>query len=176
MKAMAFELFYRLDNTDRIVETGGAWNQFAKENAGTELLGSAVIGRSLYDFIHGDVSRMFVRTLVDGVRILNRPRVVPYRCDSPGLRRYMEMSITCEPGGGILLEHRQVREETISRNFDFKVGVRSVNQLIVRCSHCNTVKKNGVWGEPETVLLEGDKLVPVIYGVCETCLNLVKRR
>ena len=124
MKAMAFELFYRLDNTDRIFDTGGAWNQFAKENAGTELLGSAVIGRSLYDFIHGDVSRMFVRTLVDGVRILNRPRMVPYRCDSPGLRRYMEMSITCEPGGGILLEHRQVREETTQQQIKLTFSYR----------------------------------------------------
>lgn len=174
-KVMTFELYYRLDKADRIVETGGAWDRLAQENAGTDLLSASIVGRSLYDYIHGDVSRMFVRTLVNGVRTLGRPRTVPYRCDSPGVRRFMEMSLFREASGSILVEHRQLRTEAIQRKFDFKAGVALGRQMIIRCSHCNAVKNNGTWGEAEDLLPEGNTQVPVIYGVCQTCLSLVKR-
>lgn len=171
-----FRIQYRLDKSDLIVDVGGAWDRMAVENGGNELCGHSVLGRSLYDFISGDVSKMFVRTIIDGVRVLRRPRTVPYRCDSPGLRRFMEMSISCEDGGGLLLEHRQLRTEATGRRFDFTVGVAPVRQMVVRCSHCNSVKFSGVWGEPERVLPEAPGKVPVIYGVCPNCMDKVRRR
>lgn len=174
-KVMKFDLYYRLDKADRITETGGEWDRLAQENSEPALLGASIVGRSLYDFIHGDVSRMFVRSLVDGVRVLRRPRTVLYRCDSPCLRRYMEMTISCEPGGGVLIEHRQLRTEPIARKFEFKVGVGLISQMRIRCTHCNAVKNNGVWGEPELVLPAGEEQIPVIYGVCQVCLDQVKR-
>ena len=170
-------LFYRLDQSDRITAIGGAWDRMAQENGGDRLCGDSVVGRPLYDFISGDISKMFVRTVIEGVRVLQRPRTVPYRCDSPGLRRYMEMSIKCEPGGGLLLEHRQVRTEATGRRFDFRVGTQPLRQMVVRCSHCNAVKVEGRWGEPEALLPvapAGD--VPVVYGVCPTCMDLVRRK
>ncbi len=172
-----FVLHYRLDQRDRIIDTGGAWDRFAEENDGGVLVGKSVLGRSLYDFISGDVSRMFVRTIIDGVRILQRPRNVPYRCDSPGLRRYMEMSLTLEVGGEMLLAHRQLRTEESGRKFDFQVGLQPVRQMIIRCSHCNGLKRHGVWGEAEDILpATTNALVPVIYGVCPRCLELVRQR
>lgn len=176
MSDSSFNIVYRLDQADRITEVGGAWDRMALENGGDALCGHSVLGRNLYDFISGDVSKMFVRTLIDGVRVLHRPRTVAYRCDSPGLRRYMEMSINCDDGGGVVLEHRQLRTEATGRRFDFLVGLQPVRQMVVRCSHCNSVKFGGVWGEPEALLPAEPSQVPVIYGVCPSCLAKVQRR
>lgn len=170
-------LFYRLDKGDRITEIGGSWDRMAQENGGDHLCGQAVLGFPLYDYISGDVSKMFVRTVIDGVRVLGRTRTVPYRCDSPGLRRYMEMSVAFEPGGGVLLEHRQLRTESTGRRFDFQVGVQPLRKMVIRCSHCNRLKVEGVWDEAESQLpAERASMVPVIYGVCPQCMDLVRRK
>lgn len=177
MSEQEYSLFYRLDKGDRITEVGGAWDRMAQENDGGQLCGGSVLGAPLYDFVSGDVSKMFVRTVIDGVRVLQRSRTVSYRCDSPGLRRYMEMTITCEPGGGVLLEHRQLRTEASGRRVDFRLATQPVRQMIVRCSHCNGIKINGAWGEPEAMMpagMAGD--IPVIYGVCPRCMELVRRK
>lgn len=177
MSGQGDSLFFRLDKGDRITEIGGSWDRMAQENGGDHLCGQSVLGYPLYDYISGDISKMFVRTVIDGVRVLRRARTVPYRCDSPGLRRYMEMSISFEPGGGLLLEHRQLRTESTGRRFDFQAGVQPLRQMVVRCSHCNGLKVDGAWGEPESLLpADHSGKVPVIYGVCPKCMALVRRK
>lgn len=173
---MDYPLYYRLDASDRITQTGGEWDAFAGTHDGASLRGDAVLGHSLYDFVQGDVSRMFVRTLVDGVRLLQRSRTVGYRCDSPGLKRFMEMTLAPLAGGEVLVSHRQLRTEPVTRAFHFQVVQPDQPGVVVRCTHCNAVKRQGRWGEAETVLPVGLSRVPVIYGVCESCLAAVIRR
>ena len=177
MSNQELSLYFRLDKSDRITETGGAWDTMAHENGGDALCGGTVIGHPLYDYVSGDVSKMFVRTVIDGVRVLQRPRALPYRCDSPGLRRYMEMAITCEPGGGLLLEHRLLRTEATGRRFDFQTSNAPLRQMIVRCTHCNAIKHEGRWGEPEAVLPEQvSGALAVVYGVCPRCMERIRRK
>lgn len=66
-------LSYTLDKADNIVAVGGNWDAFARENDGESLLASKIIGRKLDQFIHGDITRMFVRTMIMSARTLQRP-------------------------------------------------------------------------------------------------------
>ena len=56
---------YVLDNRDRIISVGEAWNHFAAQNGGKNVSSKDVIGRPLWDFVAGDATRMWLETLSD---------------------------------------------------------------------------------------------------------------
>lgn len=175
----AGRLYYRLDVTDRIVEVGGAWNEFALANNGTAIVKERVLGSSVFSHVSGDVSVMFLRTLLASARILNRPSTRAYRCDSPACKRFMEMTVIPEGDGSLMLEHRQVRTEVLPQPFVFTAS-QARSCRVIRCSMCNRLKTSGAWREPEFAHAEGSVSGthgnPVIYGVCPTCLDSVRLR
>lgn len=167
---------YRLDAGDRIVEVGGAWDRFACENGAEDLAGEQVIGLPLRSFIAGDVTRMFIDTLLARVRLTGRPAVVPYRCDSPGLKRFMEMSLTLE-GRSLLAEHRLVGEQPLPRPLTFRTATAG-GRWVRRCSMCNRVatRDGAPLVEPECLPEAAATVCEVIYGVCAECRERVRRR
>ncbi len=170
-----FDICYWLDIGDVIVDISGGWKAFAEQNNAQALEARRVIGRNLLSFVHGDVTRMYVRTLIQSARLLRKPLLRPYRCDSPDQRRYMEMRLTLENSGLLRWEHRLKRSEPLARRLEF----RAVNQplrphCVVRCSMCNRLKSSQDWAEPdveEIPELADTGTIPVIYGVCPNCLT-----
>lgn len=163
--------FYRLDSDDRIVEVGGAWDTFAEENGGTGLSAQRIVGTSLFKYISGATSRTHIWTAVDSARKLLSVRRVPYRCDSPGLKRFMEMVIKPEGSGDVLVEHFTLRVEPMQHRAAFVAG--SGHSLLIRCSMCNRIRIKGIWMEADTAVGE-NRLSPeathcVAYGVCTDC-------
>jgi len=171
----SFDICYWLDIGDVIVDITGEWNSFAQENNAQELERRRVIGRNLLSFIQGDVTRMYVRTLIQSARLMRKPLVRAYRCDSPEQRRYMEMRLCLEDSGLLRWEHRLVRIEPLPRRLEFRVLDGPVRPpRIVRCSICNRLKQRAGWVEPDAGEIpcpEGDGQIPVIYGVCPGCLT-----
>lgn len=172
---------YRLDAHDRIVAVNEDWRRFATANGTGTLMPENVVGRPLRDFVSGDITRMFVDTLLQGVRLTGRERTVPYRCDSPDAKRYMEMTVAPTPSGGIVTSHRVVREERFAAPNAFVAGAGRGQRrdLIKRCSMCNRLSRNGgELVEPELARsagwLLGAAATPVIYFVCKACQALVK--
>lgn len=168
-------LYYRLDAADRIVEIGGCWNDFALANAGESVLAECVLGSDIYDHVSGDASRMFLHTLLTATRSLARDTTRPYRCDSPGVKRFMEMSLLPLADHGVMVAHRMIKVEPLPGRYDF---IASKNQpyppsRIVRCSICNRIKHAGEWLETDRAgalgLLSSSEPTPVIYGVCDAC-------
>lgn len=173
-------LYYRLDAADRIVEIGGCWNDFALANAGESVLAECVLGSNVYDHVSGDASRMFLHTLLTATRSLARDTTRPYRCDSPGIKRFMEMSLLPLAEHGVMVAHRMIKVETLPGHYEF-IASKKLPHLpnrIVRCSICNRIKHAGEWLETDRAgalgLLSCSGPTPVIYGVCDACMASVR--
>jgi hypothetical protein len=168
---------YTVDKTDTIVAVSGQWDAFARENGGEKLQASAVIGRKLDQFITGDATRMFVRTMIMSARTLKRPIYRPYRCDSPKLKRFMEMTILPNEDGTVELVHRELHNEPLAQKPLLIVAPKgSISALLKRCSLCNRIETQGIWSEIDEALdanrLEpGTRSLKVVYGVCPDCLT-----
>lgn len=180
---------YELDGDDRIVFVNEAWSAFALANGAPHLSGDAVLGRLLWDFIADDSTRQAYRTVMTCVRDGDQSRF-GYRCDSPDVRRYMEMTITTCPGGTLLFE--SVTQQVIPRARSLTlptVGGRAQDApalpdranagdvLIRSCGWCNRVDAHAIWMELEPGLAElglaGDDAARVTHGICPSCLERV---
>ncbi len=51
---------YMLDNRNIIISIDGMWDEFAAENGGTKLSSKDVCGRPIWNYIDGDVTRMWL--------------------------------------------------------------------------------------------------------------------
>lgn len=173
------DLFYRVDSSDHITSVGGAWDQFARDNDGARLLAQHVIGTRLLTHVHGEASRSFVWTLLDAARKLEKQVARGYRCDSPSCRRHMEMRISPEAGGSLVVEHRLLRIEPLNSEIRFVAAPAGGRSMIGRCSMCNRLRLSGEWREvdqPEVAALAaGGDQIAVIYGVCPDCREAAGR-
>lgn len=168
---------YRLDEQDRIVDVGGSWDDFAICNGAEELVQGAVLGLPLRSFVSGDVTRMFIDTMLLKARVRREPFTVPYRCDSPDCKRFFEMTLTPD-GKQIDFSHRLLREESLPMPRYFAVAslLDTTAPLLHRCSMCNCLSRNA--GEcldqdqwPDLT----DQTIRVIYHVCADCRKRVRR-
>lgn len=169
---------YTVDKADTIVAVSGLWDEFARDNGGEKSQASAVIGRKLDQFINGDATRMFVRTMIMSARTLKRPIYRPYRCDSSKDKRFMEMTILPQEDGMVVLVHRELHHEPLAQRTPRIVASlgASNNALLKRCSLCNRIEIQGIWSEIDEALaanrLEaGATSLKVVYGVCPDCLT-----
>jgi hypothetical protein len=173
-RSFAFEIRYWLDKSDVIVGIDPGWDESARSNDAPDLESRRIVGRNLLTYIQGDATRMYVRTLIQAARLLRAPVVRNYRCDTPSMRRFMEMRLTVEEGGVLCWEHRLVRAEPMAYRVAFvPAGVPGgAWRPLVRCSVCNRVKSAAGWSEPDRLpeTAAADMPVRVIYGVCPDCL------
>lgn len=161
---------YRVDTKNRIVETGGDWNAFARDNGGEELAGEGVIGLPLRSFVSGDVTRMFVETMLQKARLTRVPFSVPYRCDSSDVIRHMRMTLTSS-GNEVQLDHRLEKEEARGSINRGRISPGTPRPVKV-CSMCRNIcdAKNSSVGEAPVSGIER-----IIYSVCSTCLDGLRR-
>jgi hypothetical protein len=157
---------YVVDRRDRIVEVDGDWDRFALENGGEGACARHVVGARLVDAIDGDPVRMFVVAILMRVRASGEPETVPYRCDSPTVRRHYTMTVTPLRDGAVRVEHRLDREEPSARTVRVRTAPRGA-PFRFRCSVCCRIRENAGWADP----FEGptDRDLRVIHTVCEDC-------
>lgn len=163
---------YYLDERDVIVDVNAAWNDFALQNGGI-LLADEVIGEKLLRFVTGEPTRMYINTVLESARTLGRRAVRPYRCDSPGLKRFMEMSVVPEAGKRLRLEHRCVRVEQRDPPvaFEYRPGRTAVRC----CSICNRIEHRGQWAEAaQQITGRSTMRLDVAYEVCSNCFITVR--
>lgn len=176
ISAEGWSVEYVLDSENVIVAVGGDWDGFARANDAPDLIGAAVIGRPLLDFISGKVTRGYVLRLLDRVSEHAQSIELDYRCDSPETRRFLRMHIMPLAAGGVRLRHRLLRQEVRTLPVHFHRAAERVHNSHVRCSMCNHIRVDGRWGEAEALLPlhELRKGVAVIYGLCQTCLQKIE--
>jgi hypothetical protein len=177
------EILYRINARDELVSVGGAWTAFALENDGGDLAGDRVVGCSLWGFIDDESTRRLYRQLLKIVRHGN-PMTFPLRCDCPGQRRHLEMTLSPCPGdaGEVLFRSRLVSlEERAATPLLARHTLRS-GELIRCCAWCNRfVLGASEWVELEEAidrlqLFAKTKLPGISHGICPNCFEVMKRR
>lgn len=119
---MSLNISYWVDSKDIIRKVDECWDLTLEvENRNARRVKSGVIiGKSLFDFICDDVTRMYLRTLLQSVRLIPRVLQRPYRCDSLNEKRYIEMTIELEPNNWVKISHKLLRTEPIVTPILFK--------------------------------------------------------
>ena len=83
---------YRLDANDVITRVNTAWRTFASEN-GAPTLAAAAVGSSLWAHVGGTETRRLYAAVHATVRAAGRSVTLPYRCDAPAERRWMQLTV-----------------------------------------------------------------------------------
>lgn len=163
-----------IDGRSAIVRVNEAWNAFALQNDGAACTSPTILGRPLREFVTGDATRMLLDAMLQRVALHGRELEYDYRCDAPGLKRYMRMRLTPE-AGLIRFDHTVLRTEPLAPATRFDAAPQPRGGLDVRCSMCNAVKVQGEWLEPDVARARGalaERNV-VAYGVCAACQDVV---
>lgn len=168
------EFVHRIDADDRLCFVNDAWLAFAQEN-GWRISADAVLGSPMMSHVAGAETRHIYRLLVDRVREAARPARFHYRCDSPGLRRYMEMQMVACRSGQIEFRSRVLRLERRDpvRVLDLALPHSRDHRLQI-CSWCKAVYVQQAWlGLEEAVQRLGllaDAVLPQLsHGICPAC-------
>ena len=147
---------YWLDPADRIVRVNLLWDLFALSNGGNhQLLSSEIQGRSVFTFITGDQTRMYLETLLQHARFLHRSVSRSYRCDSPTLKRFMSMSITPVADHLVQLDHTLLKCEPFEQPIMYHHEPDPQAQALPRCSVCTRLLVKGSWLSPEDAEILG---------------------
>jgi len=169
--------FYQLDKKDRIISVNNTWDEFAHDNGGTHVFEKDICGCSLWDFIAGDSTRMWMQSVLWVARLKKTVIERPYRCDSPELKRFMKMRIIPDRGGVLRIEHEVMSTEQIAVPVYAKYGVGIKHpRLKLKCSFCSRIKYDRGWEEFSGEDAGESSEIYVAYGVCEDCQRLMAVR
>ena len=170
---------YRVDATDRIVEVNDAWHAFAAANDGAGLVDP--IGESLWRHIGDQGSRDLYSLLLTAVRVSGRSVTYPYRCDSPTLRRQMEMSLSPGDDGALLFSSRVVSTEPLPHAVMFGQSLPySIGRVDV-CGNCRQVRDKEGWTDIINLFNRGritanrNSFTPM-YRICPDCRTSLRRQ
>ena len=168
----ASNIIYILDDKNRIVSVGGAWNKFADENDGINLTAKDIFGRQIWDFVTGDATRMWLEVIFQLARFRGTRVERPYRCDSPKLKRYMRMYIDPEHNKHLLVSHEILAVEERSAPLYIRYGPNSLKNIRQRCSVCGRLNIGG-WQEPQAKHTDASNSISVSYTICNECQQTI---
>lgn len=166
-------VIWRIDADDCILETNEAFRRFAREN-GTPHLAEDLSGQNLWDHVTGDDVRHLYELILQRSRRSRTPFSFDYRCDSPVLRRYLRLTLTSRPDGGIVFESSIVREEPCDAVELLDPTQPRGLDLVRICSWCKKVKVGDDWVAVEEAVgrlgvFESDYLPALTHGICIAC-------
>jgi hypothetical protein len=172
---------YTIDALDRIVFANSAWVEFmrgeprTRKAAADELTIRSVIGRPVWDFIEGVQVRQLWEVLYERVRAVGAPVFVPMRCDTPSLRRLIDLEL--HPLGERSIQHvcECVWSEARPAVALLDPAYPRNDARLLSCAWCSRIRvRVGAWEEIEDAQLalriEATETLPALQqGVCTTC-------
>lgn len=171
---------YIIDGENYIISYSRNFRDFAISND-WHYPESSVIGRNLFDFIEGIEVKHIYKILFEFVRQGKKIGPIPFRCDAPYARRFLELYLSPYPSpeGSIEVVTRLLRIERREPVVALMPNVPRSPEIMVMCSMCKKIKlKDGLWEEIENGLrelgiFESDKPPRISHGLCEDCFNNV---
>ena len=166
---------YTIAQDNIILSVGGRWDKFAKENDAVELADGGVIGTSIWQWITGEETKHLLASIFRRVRDSQTSVTIPYRCDSPDVRRHLYFQACPEEDGRMRLVHRILREEARSiRETLLDRGRAHSEALLTMCSWCCKIKTADTWTELEDAvaqlsLLSTETPPLITHGICISC-------
>ncbi|HTH46985.1 MAG TPA: hypothetical protein VMB21_05700 [Candidatus Limnocylindria bacterium] len=166
---------YRIDAQDRVSFANGDWYAFARENGASELTASALIGRPLSDFLCHTETKHLLEILIQKVRRTQMTMVLPYRCDSPDCRRFMELTVLPLPQSEVEFRSRILREERREAVRLLGADTARTEASLTMCGWCKKIAlPDGRWEEVEVAVAELDlfaapSLPQIFHDICPQC-------
>lgn len=165
---------YTLDAADCIATVSPEWVAFACENEAKDLTPDRVIGRPLIAFISDEETRLIYNVLLNKVRMTGIGLTVKFRCDSPTLRRFMELEIQPGAEGFLRLTARLLRAESRDAIALLNVKQPRNDEILTMCSWCKGVRLGEEWVEVEEAieqmqLFDQPRLPRLSHGICPKC-------
>ncbi len=175
---MKYSYEYLIDKKNNIVSASHNFFFFAHKNEAPELTENTVIGKSLFRFIVGKETQHLYRILIDRVRKEKREVIIPFRCDGPDIRRFMELRIKKVKDDNVYFKGCLIKEEMRQRVVLLDALIPRKNNLLRMCSWCKKVDTNGIWLEVEQAIKEldlfgSDALPGITHGICEACNEMI---
>lgn len=171
---------YHVDRTNHIVRVNAAWGKFAQENQATELNPGMIEGASIWRFISDLETRHLFELILAKARQGLGPIRVPFRCDAPSQRRFMEMTVDADEDGNVEVTSRVLRQEHRAPVRLLEEGVDRSDEVLASCSWCKRVElPEGEWVEVEQAvavleLFSLQRLPRISHGICRECTKKIE--
>lgn len=172
---------HTVDSSGTIIAVNDEWLSFARENDAPELGRGAVVGRPIWDFISDKETRHISRLILEKAQKSGRKLSIPYRCDSPGMRRFLEMEIAPLENGNIEFRSRHLKSEKRDANILLDRRAERTGEFLAICSWCRRVRLGGEWVEVDEAvsklaLFSSPALPQLTHGICKDCNALVHEK
>jgi len=171
---------YIIDDNDNILSINSEkWDYFYEKNSnGSLCLSPDIIKESLWKYIDGFETSHLYKNIINNVRTYKKEITIPFRCDSPSQRRFL--NLTLKPLANNHIEFISKIEKVEDREYvslfddtrDFS------EEILISCSMCKKIKlEENLWEEVETAvislkLFEKPKLPMLSHGLCPYCHKL----
>lgn len=168
-------VIYAIDSGDRIVRVNPAWSAAAEEAGMPGLAAPQVVGQSLWGFVGDPATRHLYTAMLSRIRAGGPPMIFGFRCDTPVLRRLMEMRVTGEADGTVSFTVRLVAAQARPPVALLEAGAPRGGSLIRMCGWCKRLPlPTGRWVEVEEALhaldiLDRTPLPSISHGICPDC-------
>ncbi len=170
------DVSYTVDEQDLLIAATTGYFAYARENHWDDAESS--IGRSLWDFVSGMTMVRVQRTLLHRVRETGRLVELPFRCDSPTIRREMTIGIEAQEDGGVRFAPRVRFEQTRPHQRLLDSAEQRGSDLIEMCGWCDRFFVGDRWLEIEDAAAElnltaRDDLPEISHGICVRCSEML---
>lgn len=165
---------YRIDARDRVASVETAWLQFEPGRSRQPSV-------SVWDYISGYEVRHLFKMMFDSARADRREVSVPFRCDTPTARRFMELKIEPQDDGCLSIAGQMLHEESRDSVELLASDERDPDRYLEICSWCKRIDLGGDnWVEVEDAVRELDllsePLMPTLnHSVCFDCMDKVEK-
>lgn len=175
------DIIYHVDEEDRIVFVSPDWVAFAGGNDGP-VATNALMGTKIWRHLSDSTTQQIYHLVMAKVREVGRSITLPFRCDAPDKRRFMELEISLLFQSHLKFRTRLLHEEERTP----VVLLASASQLtagksqtVLMCSWCKRVSCPE-WLEVEDAVLRlrlfDEAAVPAItHGMCPDCQRKVQQ-
>jgi hypothetical protein len=169
---------YGIDAQDRISHVSSGWNAFAIENgAPRRCLTPDVLGTSLWVHIHDWETAHIYQAVIAKVRKSAESITVPIRCDSPELKRFIEIQVVPLENSAVEFVSRIVFLEPRTAMAVLDQSQPRTDDLIRICSFCKQIDLGGdQWVDAEIAVIKMDlfgkpALPGLTHTICPACME-----
>ncbi len=173
-------VIYYINADDQIVAVNAAWNQFAADNNGADLILARIQYASLWTFISDQDTRLLYKHLFAHMRARGQSITLPFRCDSPLERRFMQLTMTPMVTGGIRFASYLLRTELREYQPWLDVDAPRIPGWIEMCSWCKRVRNEAAhWVAIEAAiesmqLFETVRPPQISHSICPACVAQIE--
>ena len=170
------DLDYLLDRNDRVMQVCPHWSAAARQRMAVGLDEEFVLGRALWDFVHGGATQRLYDALLHHARRTGRKIAFNYRGDSPGALRYMHMLLMPGDSDTVRIRSEVLHDQPRQRGVYFTHVAYPRHPELMLCGLCQKLEHNGRWYTVDEAMAHTDaidELMPTEVGdtVCDNCIT-----